>query len=682
MVTDLKLNDALIKFTMEDPSSSLSFCFYVFFVAYLCIVSMNLIAQPHLHLCMLCMLLLWIRSYSNDGNTGDFVGSISIEIPAGTSGSPYYQIVSPSLKGQPVFRGLVDSVVDNNISFSRVPDLLDPTTLSNPFKPGMLVCKQARANSVIDANGTVASLTLTYPGLGYQVTPEVVIDLPTEGNQTEINYDVAQVEAKLDGSGQISSFDVLNGGRGYSFPPKVTIEGGPHYLRVADLDSNHRGKFFRITSNSEANVIVDNNLSESIVSIFTSNSPVEIFKAWTLGSLFGYDSTSFNEGDDSVADYVYILKSSGQDGTPNDFVPYFHDGTAWRAVSDTATDYGDVIIPPDEAMIIARRSTLPLDLVLSGTVRTQSTFIELPKANQRALINNPFGLDIMLSDLIPPSSLTQSDANLSGWLANESQELADNVMVLNNGVWETFWHDGTNMGITEKAYATARAGSGTGGSLMQQDISLASGLISNLTNPSLGTNITVTSVDHGLRNGFMVKIEGARGYKTDDDKSQDDNKSQVDENGTIVADGYGLLIESAANGSFLATNCTTDTFELDGKSGNCDFYDDGNAFWSTGSRGAGYSSDTMVSFVGGGGSGGKGIAKVNAGTITSISITDPGAGYVEAPNLLIHSGGWNRMGAGRSPSNDLTVPAGSGILLLRNHPGGIAARVSIGNPLE
>ena len=524
--------------------------------------------------------------------------------------------------------------MDNNISFSRVPDLLDPTTLSNPFKPGMLACKQARANSVLDADGnlTVVSLTPIYAGLDYQVTPEVVIDLPTEGNQTEINYDVAQVEAKLNGSGQISSYVILNGGRGYSFPPKVTIEGGPHYLRVADLDSNHTGKFFRIISNSDASVIVDNNLSESIGSIFTPNSPVEIFKAWTLGSLFGYDSTAFSEGNDSVADYVYILKSSGQDGTPNDFVPYFHDGTAWRAVSDSNNDYGDVVIPPDEGMIIARRSNLPLDLVLSGTVRTQGTFIELPEVNQRALINNPFGLDIMLSDLIPPSSLTQSYANLSGWLANESQELADNVMVLNHGVWETFWHDGTNMGITEKAYATARAGSGIGGSLSQQDISMASGSISHMTNPNLGTSITVTSVGHGLRNGFMVKIEGATGYKTDD------NKLQVDEDGNNVLSGEGLLIESAANGSFLVTNCTSNTFELDGKSGNCDFYNDGNAFWSTGSSGAGYSSDAMVSFVGGGGSGGKGIAKVDSGSITSILITDPGAGYVEAPNLLIHSG--------------------------------------------
>ena len=37
-----------------------------------------------------------------------------------------------------------------------------------------------------------------------------------------------------------------------------------------------------------------------------------------------------------------------------------------------------------------------------------------------------------------------------------------------------------------------------------------------IDNPNLGTSITVASVGHGLRNGFLDKIEGATGYKTDD----------------------------------------------------------------------------------------------------------------------------------------------------------------------
>ena len=172
----------------------------------------------------------------------------------------------------------------------------------------MLACRKARATANLDADGnqTVSSLTIDYAGLAYQVAPEITIDLPTEGNQSGVNYEVAQVEATLGGTDQITSISVLNGGKGYAFSPKVLIEGGPHYLRVADLDSNHTGKFFKIVSNSGANVIVDNNLSESISSIFSANSPVEIFEAWTLGSLFGYDSTSLNEGNSSSADYAHV----------------------------------------------------------------------------------------------------------------------------------------------------------------------------------------------------------------------------------------------------------------------------------------------------------------------------------------------------------------------------------------
>ena len=116
----------------------------------------------------------------------------------------------------------------------------------------------------------------------------------------------------------------------------------------------------------------------------------------------------------------------------------------------------------------------------------------------------------MLSDLIPTSALTADSNDSVKWLTSESQEQADNIMILTNGIWETFWHDGTNMGITSKARATARSGSGVGGSLSQQDISMTDGNITGMTNPPITSdeNVVVTSVGHGLRNGFYVHISG------------------------------------------------------------------------------------------------------------------------------------------------------------------------------
>ena len=418
--------------------------------------------------------------------------------------------------------------------------------------------------------------------------------------------------------------------------------------------------------------------------VFKPNSQVEIFEAWTLGSLLGYESTQLAMGDSSVADYVYLMKpSSLQDGTVNDFVAYFHNGDEWKSLDNESSgdNFGDLVIPPDQAIIIARRQGTPLDLLLSGTARTQSTFLDLPAFGERLLANNPFGIDIMLSDLIPTSALTTDSNDSVKWLTSQSQEQADNIMILTNGIWETFWHDGTNMGITSKARATARAGSGVGGSLSQQDISMTDGNITGMTNPPITSdeNVVVTSVGHGLRNGFYVHISGASGYKTNDSSP----KVQVDEDGNEVADGQGLIIDSSANGRFLVVNCTADTFELDGKRGNCDFINNGTAIWSTGSSGYGYTSDALVSFVGGGGSGGAGIARIDGnGRVTSILITDSGAGYVDAPSVLIHSGGWRRMGAGQSPFNDFSISAGSGILLVRNSSSGVQSRILVSNPLQ
>ena len=87
-------------------------------------------------------------------------------------------------------------------------------------------------------------------------------------------------------------------------------------------------------------------------------------------------------------------------------------------------------------------------------------------------------------------------------------------------------------------------------------------------------------------------------------------------------------------------------------------------------------------FVGGGGQGAEGIAQVNNGSVQSVTITNPGYGYVNPPKAIIYSGGWRRLGAGNSPFNDANVPAGSGILLTRNHPNGQSSLIRVSNPVR
>ncbi len=619
------------------------------------------------------------KSYA--AQSSDLLGSVSILIEGGSEENPNHVIISPSLKGKSVFRGQVKGGVDNNISFYKVPDLLDPTRLSNPFKPGIFITQKARAIAVLsENNSTVDRVTLIEGGNNYLSVPNVSIRFPTFSNGFNGRLENAYARANLNGSQSVVDINVTVPGNGYTTVPKVEIEGGPHFISLIDTDSNLTGKFYRIVGNSGNQLTVENPFNENLPTIFLPDAEVEIFEAWTLGELLGYQSTSLSMT--KPYDYLYLLDiPSSQIGNVDDFVGFKHDGTSWKRVDSPSVRADHQVILPNQSFVVARRTATPINLVLSGTALTTRTFIDIPQSGKRVMLSNPYSVDLMLSDLVDTEYITDNNQSSFLWLADRDQERADNVKVLKNGVWSTYWHDGKNRTIRKNAFATARAGSGPGASLMQRDISLSEGVITNMTNPTYesGQFIEVFSTAHGLRNGFTVRISGAKGYKTNS------QKQLVDELGQVVdLNSSALVIESGANGLFEIRDVTLHSFKLTGKAGDCKFIPNGQAKWTTGSQGEGYQYNCAVSFIGGGGSGATGIAKVDPvnGRISSVSITERGSGYIESPEVVIHGGGWRKVGAGNSPFTDLLIPAGSGIMVVRNNPSGAAVRFPVRNPFE
>ena len=621
------------------------------------------------------------ESYS--AQSSDLLGSVSILIEGGSAENPNHVIISPSLKGKSVFRGQVKGSSDNNISFYQVPDLLDPTRLSNPFKPGIFITQKARAIAILSENNFTVDRINLIPGEGgnnYLSAPNVSIRFPTFSNGFEGRLENAYARAYLYGSQSVIDINVTVPGNGYTTVPKVEIEGGPHFISLIDTDSNLTGKFYRIVGNSGDQLTVENPFNENLPAIFLPDAEVEIFEAWTIGELLGYESTSLSMSE--PYDYLYLLDvPASQNGKVEDFVGFLHDGTSWKRVDSPSVRADHQVILPNQSFVVARRTATPVDLVLSGTALTTRTFIDIPESGKRVMLSNPYSVDLMLSDLVDTEYITENNQSSFLWLANQDQERADNVKVLKNGIWSTYWHDGKNRTIKKNAFATARAGSGPGASLMQRDISFSQGVITNMTNPTYesGEYIEVYSTAHGLRDGFTVKISGATGHKTNS------QKQLVNELGVVVdQNSSALVIESGANGFFEIRDVTLNSFKLIGKAGDCNFIPDGQAKWTTGSQGDGYQFDCAVSFIGGGGNGARGIAKVDKvnGIISSIFLTERGSGYVEPPEVVIHGGGWRKVGAGNSPFSDLLISAGSGIMVVRNNPSGAAVRFPVRNPFE
>jgi len=614
---------------------------------------------------------LWLNSILFAQNSSDFVGQVTVLLRKGTPASPSYTIVSPGTRGEIIYRGPVLSVLENNVSFTKTPDLSNPGDLQGPFQSGVLGSLRARANSSIDSNGSIASLDITEHGSEYLGTPEIVLSPPHQGSDSSDNVFPAYAEAEIDTlTGKVSNLHLLSAGRGYTTPPEISIQGGPCFLRITDPESNQSGLFFRVLRNTDDTLELENPLNLDLAATIPLSTMVEVFQGWTLGSLLGYEEPIIQPDENSsMADWVYIIKEPDQQGgVPElDYSAHFHDGSHWAKIDQPGVNSSDTVIAPGESIILARHQNSEIQLPLSGIANTQTSAWEIPPHGKRNLVCNPFPSAVMLSDLLRKESITEANTTETStlWLAHPNQDFADNLHILESSIWTTYWHDGSNLDVYKEAEIAVRRGSGTGGSLTSQDFSFSSGLIEDITNPAQD-NIVVTSTNHGLKNGFLVTISGVIGKLTNE------SKVQINANYEEVETDFGLIVNSSANGQWEITNCTPHTFELLGAANNCDFNQNNQARWQTGNPGQGYDTDVLITIPGGGGNDARAIGKVTNGQITEIIISSGGLIYTSPTKAKVHAGGWRSISRGNAPLNDKLIPAGSGVLLERKHPYGVA----------
>ena len=82
---------------------------------------------------------LWSASHSES------MGILSVQINGGTIEAPSFTIFSPGVEQSSVYRGIIKSVSENNVTFYRTPDIANPANLLGPLPSGVLNSTQARA---------------------------------------------------------------------------------------------------------------------------------------------------------------------------------------------------------------------------------------------------------------------------------------------------------------------------------------------------------------------------------------------------------------------------------------------------------------------------------------------------------------------------------------------------------
>lgn len=638
-------------------------------------------------------------------NVGEIQQTLS-NIAARPDSAPVFKVMSVGVNADPIMIGQVATVDSNVIGFEVTQDYSEETI--NPFVPDTLkaTIQQPILNAVLSGSG-VGSINIDFPGVGLSTAPQIVIDHPTTGD------DQATAVVSISATGEVDSINITNTGSGYTIAPQVRVICGPHLLRITEPYSEHEGRCFLIAENNQTHLtLYDNKLKigEVFSDLIKVDHTIEVVPAPTLGSVFGRTQSelllnySNGDNDNSGADFVYLYFMGSYHsfcfqpaGNGRDAGWYSTSTSGWGRLND-------LVIYPNESFIVSKRTNGSIDLGFSGSINPVNQKLQLPQTNDVVITNNPYGTDVLLTELIPDNIIGVDSTSFRPG-TGDTDEFADIVFVLNHPVWASYYRmSGVNDNVTSIARVTARAGSGSNNSIADIDMSMSSGNVTNMTscdingatvdhNMSLYTRVTLTGV--APQQGHDITLSGMFGRKLDDE-----SVLEIDINGTTVPVGHGIFITSTLNNRCTIFKRVSDTTIIIKRKRDINMRDlNDNIYtrsgvdspkWTTGHGGSGYNSDAKAYFLGGGNTTmAVATAVVSGGKVTSFNFSGSGdtrgAGYTSSPQVVISSGGWRKVGAS-NPNNTIQdgsiINATDGLIIHRKNPIGVLTHFSSNNPVS
>ena len=666
---------------------------------------------------------------AND-QSSDFSGSNSITVSAGTASSPKFYITSVATNGDAVFSGTVvdsGSGWDSNSSISFGSDTNSSGSTIYPFNSNGVFNPSVQIPDIgVTFDSSVSALSATYHG-GYVNTgvgfaggaPEIIIEGPSDG------ADGAEATAIVL-SGQITGFTVTEGGSGYgnSTPPKVTIVGGPHFVKIVDEDSNYTGRVFLITDNKLHCVTLDTSHlaqgeSTNLSTYFPVGTKCEVVPAPTLGTTFGVStyssSTASNEipqnwtaGAPNSADWLYLWDTDTKGYKPYFFLDASYEGQGWgrgwynkKIPSDGLKN--NTVLYPDEAFIIAKRTSGDATFELEGAVETSDRQMFLPETGNQMLMNNPYGTDLLLGELIPSTAIGSGTNQFKpGSSATDTSMDVVTFLVGGTSTWLSYYYlSGVNDTVTairDLSVSSSASGSltandfyiGKGGvtALQSCTASNGTGLLTNgVSNDGNYTKITLSaSLSPSGRAqpevGFNITLADLQGYLLSDGGNYEANATTGEAVANTGINQGGSVVYSDLIGTHEVVGSGTGYVVIQ-KQRDVNFKsDEGTPAWSVGSEGAGYSSAANFYCVGGN----NGTTDANAtgtvnisGSTVSISVTASGSNYTSAPTAVTTGGGW-RYQSDTNPQGATVLSASGGLLIKRRHSSGVKTYIDTLNP--
>ena len=201
---------------------------------------------------------------------------------------------------------------------------------------------------------------------------------------------------------------------------------------------------------------------------------------------------------------------------------------------------------------------------VEGAISMEDQKLYLPVSGDQMVANNPYGMDLMLAELIPSTSISSSSSVYNKFRpgSSDSETNMDSVTILTGGQWKKYWYNtsSSNHLVTEMMVAGARDPNSSGRALTSADLFIGSGTITAVetctsangsgatTNGTDGnfTKITAGGITRDLT-GFTINLSDIQGYMLNAEGTHEVNATtgeNVDTNGT------GSVVYSNISGSY------------------------------------------------------------------------------------------------------------------------------------
>lgn len=205
------------------------------------------------------------------------------------------------------------------------------------------------------------------------------------------------------------------------------LASNPHLIRFTT--GGAAGRHYRIVSHTADTLTIQTGGTDLTASV-AMNDRYEIVPADTLARLFGENAALAGvnvSADPQQADNVMIRGASG-------WLTFFNDGVNWYRAG-TSAPQNHMVVPPESGFVFVRRGATPFSFTLSGQPPVTNLITDLP-AGRTVLGANRFPVDTTLNALGLHTA--------AGWLKGADTNAVDNVLIYAAGVWQTYFHDGTN----------------------------------------------------------------------------------------------------------------------------------------------------------------------------------------------------------------------------------------------